>query len=901
MCRLVFNTIHKPRLNNPGRSEAPLARPDSIDDLKEAVPGPNRRLSSTEGLEDDLCGQLHVPVFEEPGSGVDGLQAMPHTEDPKPAPAARDVPLYQMSSLNQSDSVSDTDSECSESSDDAADDSPICRVGALLSRVGLGADLASLYRMPLMMYKYGVCFLFVYFVLAGVSALPLFYLEMSLGQFSSRGPCEAWNFAPIFKGVGRGMLLLAALIAVYISVLTSWSLAFLFSSLYRQVPWSNCSPEWRINNCRNSLHNDSLQNLSASSFSSTGNSSFFQPISPPQAYFRYSAGVELDSELATGTFNWQLSVALLAVWAIVGFLFTRRISYRSKVFNALALALMFFLFLFVIIGVLYGKLTAQTGVKYSWTHSWDSFHRPQIWLDAFGQLVISLGVCSASALTYGSRMKFRHNIYRDVVLKFISKLFWSLLTSILVLFMSGIIAHENNVPVSKAFGQGPDLGIFLVAVSKASLLLPEPSVWSTLFFCLLTCVSIKQLCFWVEPIVRSPLEANPTRWRRRRLLVVTCVCLILFMTSLVLTSPFGFRLLTELDFHLPLWSALVFGAIQTLVLCWVYGLGKWLSNMEVMVDTKPASVWQHAWKFVTPIAHAVLFLVAVVYLSLGEPGRDTPASWLTYSALLVCWSPIILALASFAMDLYRWQPLSQKSRWSPAISWGPVKEAHRWATYGVTFVAPEPILMVHVDSILRPDHYGGVPHGYYLLPSDKDPENNEILRQQENLRKALQRRLMAKKQSAIAERSSAPRRLQVVIEQSQTSSGSSSESTVSTPQSTLCMGDERRRSVMEQAAVLRRQLEDGALPFDPAKRMSAFTSLGSDQESTNFRRHSCFFGASTGQYLRRSAGPLSLDPRLLSDRSRISRQSACPAVGFTSFPLHTQPEESRDSIHIEPE
>ena len=58
-------------------------------------------------------------------------------------------------------------------------------------------------------------------------------------------------------------------------------------------------------------------------------------------------------------------------------------------------------------------------------------------------------------------------------------------------------------------------------------------------------------------------------------------------------------------------------------------------------------------------------------------------------------------------------------------------------------MAPEPILMVHVDSILKPELYGGIPHGFYLHPSAKDAEASVVLRQQEELRKALQRRLVS--------------------------------------------------------------------------------------------------------------------------------------------------------------
>ena len=33
-----------------------------------------------------------------------------------------------------------------------------------------------------------------------MTGIPLFYMELALGQFTSSGPLTCWNFAPILKG-----------------------------------------------------------------------------------------------------------------------------------------------------------------------------------------------------------------------------------------------------------------------------------------------------------------------------------------------------------------------------------------------------------------------------------------------------------------------------------------------------------------------------------------------------------------------------------------------------------------------------------------------------------------------------------------------------------------------------
>lgn len=46
----------------------------------------------------------------------------------------------------------------------------------------------------------GGAFLIPFAIMMGIIGIPLFYMEASLGQFTSRGPMTCWDFAPVFKG-----------------------------------------------------------------------------------------------------------------------------------------------------------------------------------------------------------------------------------------------------------------------------------------------------------------------------------------------------------------------------------------------------------------------------------------------------------------------------------------------------------------------------------------------------------------------------------------------------------------------------------------------------------------------------------------------------------------------------
>lgn len=49
-----------------------------------------------------------------------------------------------------------------------------------------------------------------------------------------------------FSGIGYGMFIVSALVAIYYNMIIAWALFYLFSSFTSELPWNSCG-DWSTN------------------------------------------------------------------------------------------------------------------------------------------------------------------------------------------------------------------------------------------------------------------------------------------------------------------------------------------------------------------------------------------------------------------------------------------------------------------------------------------------------------------------------------------------------------------------------------------------------------------------------------------------------------------------------
>lgn len=71
--------------------------------------------------------------------------------------------------------------------------------------------------------------------------IPLFFLELAIGQSIRKGSIGVWNHIhPYLGGVGIASVVLSLLISIYYNVLLGWCFYYMFASFQSPLPYSSC-------------------------------------------------------------------------------------------------------------------------------------------------------------------------------------------------------------------------------------------------------------------------------------------------------------------------------------------------------------------------------------------------------------------------------------------------------------------------------------------------------------------------------------------------------------------------------------------------------------------------------------------------------------------------------------
>ena len=200
--------------------------------------------------------------------------------------------------------------------------------------------MGNVWRFPYLAQKNGGgAFLVPYFVMLLLQGIPIFYLELAIGQRLRKGAIGVWHEVSAYLGgIGISSAFVSYIVALYYNTIIAWCLIYLLHSFESPLPWAEC-PKRLYKNFTYDIEPECV-------------------VSSPTKYYWYretlraSPSVDEPEEI-----NYNVAIALIAAWFLVYMCMVQGITESSKIVYVTAIFPYVVLIIFFFRGItLKGKL-----------------------------------------------------------------------------------------------------------------------------------------------------------------------------------------------------------------------------------------------------------------------------------------------------------------------------------------------------------------------------------------------------------------------------------------------------------------------------------------------------------------------------------------------------------------
>jgi len=477
-------------------------------------------------------------------------------------------------------------------------------------------SLHSLWSLPISVLQHGgVTFLLMYTVILATLGAPLLLLEMSLGQYSGLAPGRLFrHLCPLLSGLGLAVCLQAAVRAVLDLAVLMWA---------GQALWLVFSEQ----NIRDGFFFRDVLDKGEASLAQLG---------------------DLDGHLSL-----VLAIGSVTIFILMG-AGTRSV---GKVCMIAVPGCFMLLMTLTIRGCL--ATGGPDGVLILLSPDWNVVTQPTVWLEATGQVILSLQLGLGAVSAYSSYNTYQHNIVRDCAIIVISHLVWVILAILLVFSLLGVAHNTKTINLTTLASDPALTSITGHCVLLAAITLVERSLdtistgwlWAGLYFILLIIVCITSVFGYLEVISSSLSSQTPTCLPFKPAITFSALAIILLIDLLMATQG-GIHVYHLLLTYISNWPTLLFSLLTVLATALCHGtnyLMKDLSNMSKL--SLPHWVTSHL--SVIYISVLPTFLIATLcwhLFSLSLDHLESPLTIFQFSlsstpGLPLAWSLSILPAA----------------------------------------------------------------------------------------------------------------------------------------------------------------------------------------------------------------------------------------------------------------
>ncbi|KAK9309604.1 hypothetical protein QLX08_000822 [Tetragonisca angustula] len=521
-----------------------------------------------------------------------------------------------------------------------------------LSIIGYSVGLGNIWRFPyLCQQNGGGAFLIPFFVMLILEGVPLFLIELGLGQRMRQGALGVWNtIHPWLGGIGIASCIVTFFVALYYNVIITWCFYYLFNSLEavtikfnEPLPWAKC-PE---------INGKPVEECVKSS---------------ETAYFWYRTTLDAAPSIQEGqTLKWWIVLCLLLSWIIVFFIVMKGIQSSGKVVYFTSMFPYLVLTIFFIRGITLKG--ASAGLAHMYTPKIEKLLEPTVWLDAATQVFYSFGLAFGSLIAFGSYNTPDNNCVRDVILVSGCNAFTAIYASVVIfailgfkamtnvdkclasnkdlLLQNGYITHENitmdeyeqvvntlnasalnftleTCSLSEQLDNAAEgTGLAFIVFTQAIVELPGASFWSCIFFLMLLALGLGSQIGILEGMLCVIFDIDLFK-RIKKQYMTGVVCTICFFVGLIFCTGAGEYWLKMFDSFAGTIGLVMVALMEMISVIFVYGHEKFTKDIEEMTGYRPGAYWQFTWRFLAPIIMVCILLSSIASMFIKKP---TYSAW----------------------------------------------------------------------------------------------------------------------------------------------------------------------------------------------------------------------------------------------------------------------------------
>ncbi|XP_047505839.1 sodium-dependent neutral amino acid transporter B(0)AT3 isoform X2 [Pieris napi] len=514
-----------------------------------------------------------------------------------------------------------------------------------LSIIGYSVGLGNIWRFPyLCQQNGGGAFLIPFLIMLVLEGIPLFLIEMAIGQKMRLGSLGVWNtIHPWLGGIGISSCVVTLFVALYYNVIITWVFFYLFNSIRLSadaLPWAHCPQD-------NGTAEEECSKTTAT------------------VYYWYREALDASPSIDNpGVPRWWIVCYLLLAWIIVFFIVMKGIQSSGKVVYFTSLFPYAVLTIFFVRGITLPG--SADGILHMYKPKLEKLLDPTVWLDAATQVFYSFGLAFGSLIAFGSYNPPNNNCVRDVLLVSVCNALTAIYASVVIFSILGFKAftmvekcigkeikvlalhhiggftvnstqeyYEEYYPrlsdnitsslnltgctMSRQLDEAAEgTGLAFIVFTQAILQLTPAPFWSIIFFLMLLSLGLGSQIGIMEGMLCTIFDIDFFK-RLSKPVITGFVCTFCFFVGLIFTTGAGEYWLKMFDSFAGTIGLVVVALLEMISVIYIYGHERFTNDIYEMTGYRPGLYWQITWRYVGPFIVSCILLSSLVFMLINPP------------------------------------------------------------------------------------------------------------------------------------------------------------------------------------------------------------------------------------------------------------------------------------------